>query len=141
MTLHDYAPKRRRNQHEASLQKFTVQALTLYRSPHVLAFSIPNEDARSPATGAKLKAMGMYPGIADLCIVIFGRVHFLELKHGNNQLTKAQRAFRAECERLGLPHRVARTPEEVCDILTGWRAFDENPLLVPSQARKLAMAA
>ena len=66
----------------------------LYRS--IAFFAIPNGGARSPATGAMLKAEGVRRGVFDLMVCVpRGMFHalFIELKAGKNKLTPEQKIF------------------------------------------------
>jgi hypothetical protein len=66
----------------------------------VIFFHIPNGELRDPIIGAKLKAMGVRPGVADLIFLwatgIVTRVLFLELKRKGEGLSDVQRVFRDE---------------------------------------------
>jgi hypothetical protein len=66
----------------------------LYKS--IAFFAIPNGGARSPATGAMLKAEGVHRGVFDLMVCVpRGMFHalFIELKAGKNKLTPEQKIF------------------------------------------------
>ena len=61
-----------------------------------LAFSIPNGGLRSKATAARLKAEGQRAGVWDIFLPVpRGRWHglFVEMKVGNNKLTRYQEDF------------------------------------------------
>ena len=106
---------------EFLLQKFAVSLLRFNAAPGVLWFHCPNGESRSARTGAKLKAMGVRAGVADLIIVRpGGLVYFLELKTAKGSLSIAQRAFRDACEANGVPYSVAYSPERVEAVLRGW---------------------
>jgi hypothetical protein len=64
----------------------------------VIFFHVPNGEQRDKRTAAKLKAMGVLPGVADL-IFLWARglvpcVLFLELKARGRGLTDEQKWFR-----------------------------------------------
>ena len=121
---------------ELALQKFAASLLRLNAAPGVLWFHCPNGESRSARTGAKLKAMGVLRGVADLVIVRpGGLVHFLELKTPKGSLSIEQRAFRDMCEYHGVPYAVAISPERVETVLRAWGALRET--VVP-QMRKAA---
>lgn len=97
---------------EFDLQKFAVTLLRFNAIPGVIFFHVPNGEYRSPRTGARLKAMGVMPGVADLVVIKpNGLVYFLELKTAKGTLSKPQRAFRDACDRIGLTYEVASSPE------------------------------
>lgn len=115
---------------ELGLQKFTANLLALQAAPNVIWFHPPNGEYRSGRTGARLKAMGVRPGVADIVIVLpNGRAAFLELKTEKGTLSKEQRAFREQCEANGAPYAVARSPEEVKAVLTVWGALKSRASL------------
>ena len=47
----------------------------------------------APRTAAHMKAMGMLAGVADLEIIVKGRVYYLELKSAKGRQSEAQREF------------------------------------------------
>ena len=109
------------NRPEDSLQKFTVELLRFNAAPGVIWFHCPNGASTSPRTGARMKAMGLLAGVADMVIVRpGGLVYFLELKSPKGNLSPAQRAFRDVCEDNRVPYAVADSPERVEAALRGW---------------------
>ena len=106
---------------ELTLQKFAVALLRSSAAPGVIYFHCPNGAPTSARTGARMKAMGLLAGVADLVIVRpGGLVYFLELKTAKGSLSIAQRAFRDACEANGVPYAVAYSPERVEAVLRGW---------------------
>lgn len=58
-----------------------------------LMYHIPNEGKRSRATGGRMRAEGLKPGVPDVCLpVARGRFHglYIEMKAGSNKTTKNQ---------------------------------------------------
>lgn len=109
---------------ELDLQKFTVSLLRFNAADRVIWFAVPNGESRSARTGAKLKAMGVRPGVADMVIVLpRGVACFLELKAAGGRLSDRQKVFRTFCELNGAPYAVASSPEEVERILREWGAI------------------
>lgn len=79
---------------ESALQIAVVEHLRLTGVPGLLFFSIPNEGKRSAANGARLKAMGMLPGVADLFVKRPDRYPlFIELKAKGKEPRPEQWAF------------------------------------------------
>lgn len=74
----------------------------------------------SPAARTKAKAMGVRPGIPDLCFVLPGGVtKWIELKAPKGSLGPEQRDFRDHVQ----PHghwAMARSVAEVAAALKGW---------------------
>lgn len=109
---------------EFSLQTFAVDLLRLGAAPKVIWFHCPNGEARSPRTGARLKRMGVRPGVPDLCFVLpGGQSAFLELKSGSGHLTQAQRQFRDAAADAGAKYAVANNPDGVTTVLREWGAL------------------
>ena len=89
--------------------------------PPALWLHIPNGEARSKATGARLKAMGVLPGAPDLMFVGHGGVtSFIELKAPGKYLSPAQKAFRDTVTSLGCQYAVARSVDDVAEALQSW---------------------
>ena len=105
---------------EAALQKKIVQFLLMNDA---LYFAIPNEGKRSPIMGAHLKAMGLYPGIADLGIVVDGKIHFLEVKAPDGVQSASQRDFEARCVIENIPYKCVYNLTDALKTLSGWRAI------------------
>lgn len=120
LKLYSKAP---RKHPEAQLQKAVVQYLMLTGAPNMLYFSIPNEAKRSPRTAAELKRMGMRPGVADLCVVIEGKAHFMECKSPDGILSREQEKFRTDCWLIGSPYACVNSINEALTILRGWGAL------------------
>lgn len=107
---------------EQSLQASMIDlfhALGVFK--RAIVFSIPNEGKRTKTTAGRLKAMGLLPGIADLCIIFEGRAHFAEVKTQRGRLSTRQKDFRDLCERFGVPWAIFRSVEEAKRQLEEWR--------------------
>lgn len=106
---------------EFTLHKFVIELLRFSAKPRVIYFHCPNGEYRSKRTGAKLKAMGVLPGVADLVIVgPRGLVHWLELKKPGEKQSDAQRAFGDLCAINGSPYRVVDNPDDARSALLLW---------------------
>jgi len=79
--------------------------------PDVIWRHVPNGEHRDKRTAAKLKAMGVLPGSADLeffwCDKSGFRALFLELKRAGGKLTTEQAAFGLMMRTLGADFEVA----------------------------------
>lgn len=88
---------------------------------------IGHGEKRSPATGARLKRMGVQPGWPDfiLCSPIPSSLaHFLELKRrGKGRLSEDQERFQGWCISNGYPHLVSSSFEEVVTWLKAIEAL------------------
>jgi hypothetical protein len=110
---------------EKDIHMAVVSLLRASAKPGVVWFHIPNGEKRSPATAAKLKRMGVLPGVADLCIMIPEEgVHWLELKSGGGRLSSQQQAFLASAINAGSRAvGVAETFESARGFLETWGAI------------------
>lgn len=109
---------------EEGLQGYVADRLRWDGVPGLIWYHPANEGKRSPRTGARLKRLGMRPGVADMAIVLpGGRACFLELKSAEGDVSDEQIQFRADCERNGAPYGIARTPEQADAILRQWGAI------------------
>jgi len=88
-------------------------------------FAVPNGGKRSEAEGARLKRMGVTPGVSDLILVGPNRfIVFIEVKleqniFGQKKTTQSadQVAFEAKMIRMGFPYVVVRSKKEYYDLL------------------------
>src|SRR4030095_5898009 len=112
-------------QNEAAFHIQLVSMLRWCIQPDVIFRHIPNGEHRDPRTAAKLKAMGVLPGSADLEfhwaeVDELGRKHrhllHLELKVGNRRRTESQAAFALAMRLLGDDYEVARSIDEAIAI-------------------------
>jgi hypothetical protein len=94
--------------------------------PDVIFRHIPNGEHRDPKTAAKLKAMGVLPGSADLEFHWLEldadkrkcrRVLHLELKADKGRLSDTQATFALAVKLLGDEYHVARSIDEAIAIL------------------------
>ena len=95
-----------RNQHEFRIQCALADLLRRAARPDVFWFAIPNGEARSAVTGARIKRAGGRPGLPDLCFLIGGLCLGLELKNAPNR-------------KLGIS-RGRQSPEQL-DVMNEWR--------------------
>jgi len=112
---------------ESDIQIQLVEYLRLVlHSRGVLFFSSPNEgmgEARSGggiARMARLKRMGLLPGVADLIFIADGAVYFLELKRLKGKQSANQLIFEADAIRAGAEYAVAHSFDEALEILRAW---------------------
>lgn len=89
---------KRRGTPEADLQRAVVVALRFALPKGAIIHHCANEVTEAGPRGAKRQAilvgMGVHPGFADLVILCYGRVLFLELKSLKGKLSPAQEVFR-----------------------------------------------
>ena len=122
---------------EIDLHVELVAVLRLVLKPTVLWWHTPNGEHRDPKTAAKLKAMGVLPGVPDLQFhwvemeghILFGehdpaivpgkvrRVLHMEMKAGNRPQGNAQVAFELAVKLLGDEYHVVRSVVDALEIL------------------------
>lgn len=84
---------------------------------------IPNGELRSPATGARLKRMGLIPGWPDFILLSDdGDPHFLELKRKGMSLSDHQTDFCGWCVDRGVPYAICDSFESALTQLQTWGA-------------------
>lgn len=102
---------------ETELQKHTVKLLETYARNDICWFAVPNGEYRKPKTAARLKLLGVRPGVADFIFLIDTKSFALELKWGKNKQTDSQLEWEEEWERAGGFYFIACTISEVISIL------------------------
>lgn len=81
----------------------------------------PNGEVRDPRTAAKLKAMGVRPGVPDLVLLgPDGRLHCIEIKTHDGRLSDEQSQFREFCIARGIPFVVAYTIDDAIAAFREW---------------------
>lgn len=124
---------------ELALHKNVITLLAFSAKPRVIYFHCPNGEKRSARTGAKLKAMGVLPGVADIIIIgPRGLVHFLELKRRGETPSANQIAFWEMCERCDVPYRIVDNFEDAQWQLRAWDLL--RPESMADLARKFNAA-
>lgn len=114
-------PKRHKKSLENELHLF-VAGLLRAASKH-LWLHVPNGERRDARTGAKLKRMGVRPGVADFLFVLppEGRLYAMELKAPKDgRLSESQKQFREHLTGAGGEYAIARTPDEAITTLKNW---------------------
>ena len=126
MTHHAISLRDPRPAREEDLQRYVVQLLRFCAAPRLVWYAVPNGEARSKVTGARLKGLGVRAGVADFAFTLpGGQSAYLELKTPKGRPSVEQRAFRGDAEAAGALYAIARTPEEVQAVLAGWGALRE----------------
>lgn len=101
--------------------------LRIAAHPHTIWYHPANEGARSEAAGAKLKRMGMLPGVADFALTLpDGRSAFMEVKTDDGKQSLEQLAFQSRCYEARTPYEVVRSLDEARATLKKWGALRER---------------
>lgn len=99
---------------EDDLQREVCGLLQLYENRGDLTFfAVPNGGHRNKREAARLKGLGVRPGVADLVLVFDGHVIFLELKSAEGRQSDSQKAFHDRVFRLTHPYWICRSVAEV----------------------------
>lgn len=126
--------KKRRSNEESQMQRALIKWWTLncrhFGVPEILLFSIPNGGARSPVTGAILKAEGSRKGVPDLFLAVprigggfmDATEHglFLELKRPAGVVSPEQEVFHQRLREQGYCVKVCRSFNECVDVITSY---------------------
>lgn len=109
---------------ELQLQISLVEWCRWKLRPDVLFWHTPNGEERDKRTAAKLKAMGVLPGVADLTFMwraLLGlRVLFLELKATGRKQTVEQSAFGLAVQTMGASYHVVDNIDEAMRIIESY---------------------
>ena len=109
---------------EAQMQIELVSLLKWCKRDDVIMFHVPNGEERDKRVAAKLKAMGVLPGVSDLVFLWkeiderefetrkYLRVLFLELKLPGRQTTEDQVEFGLAARVTGADFAVARSIDQ-----------------------------
>jgi hypothetical protein len=116
---------------EDDLQMACVQWFNL-QYPNVVMFHIPNGGKRDAREGARFKAMGVMPGVADLFVMKRKEepssfnperyIHiwhglFIELKSPKGKLTESQSDFAAASMANGYQYHICRSLDEFIKVV------------------------
>ena len=108
---------------EDSIQAALFQHIALRRCEGVFAYHPANGGQRNPATGRKLKAMGVKPGVPDVALIVRGKPHFIELKAERGYMSPAQKLCRDEIQAAGGEWALCRGLDCALDQLIEWGAI------------------
>lgn len=116
---------------EFQIQIALIARLRLQARRDCIYYHVPNGGWRDRREAAKLKAMGVLPGVADLVfiwpgtmvtprIMVTPRVLFLELKARGRNLTVEQLHFRERARLAGADFETADTIDDAVGILKSY---------------------
>ena len=121
-------PKKLQPQSESTIQENIVELLSRLAPGRFLFFSIPNAQFISYLPKnvkykmiAKLKRMGMLPGVADLCVISEGEAFFIEVKTATGKMSENQKLFLKACHDVGAPYALATSAQDVQILLDHWK--------------------
>jgi hypothetical protein len=109
---------------ESRLHFDIVRILNDHAKPGWIHFHAANGERRDIKTGARLKNMGVRPGVPDLILFSpVGKIHLLELKRNGENLSPSQEEFRGWAIRTGVPFVIAHSFDEALIALDAWDAL------------------
>jgi hypothetical protein len=128
---------------EDDLQQHVVHLMHAHGLADVCWFAVPNGEARSAATGAKLKRQGVKPGAPDLVFLIKGTFHGVELKAMSGVMSQAQKDFGPWIETAGGVYHVCWGLDQSFRCLQKIGAIDPqirftHPTSPPPERRRAA---
>jgi hypothetical protein len=129
--LNLFRGKRQRGTKAPPALEFVIHCMvadTLRLQCNWLWMHVPNGELRAVQTAAKLKRMGVRPGVADFLLVEpgRGRMYALELKRKNEKPTDSQRDFGQDLIAAGGWWDWCDTYEEAITILKRWGALPKG---------------
>ena len=105
---------------EAIIHEAVIEHLRTYAKPGVIFWHSPNGGKRSAQWAAKLKRMGVLPGVSDIVLFYGGQLFALELKASNGRPTELQLAFIASVEKQGGFGCVCHSIDAAVRVLKSW---------------------
>lgn len=116
----DVGIRRRDANAEARIQAAIVQWIRLV-APQVLVFHVPNGGLRTKAEAAKLKWVGVVPGVPDLVVIVpKGLVFLMEVKPIGGHLTGEQPAMFERLQAMDIPRAIVRSIEDARWAFAQW---------------------
>lgn len=101
----------------------TVSAhLGVRGAPGVFAFHTANGGYRRPTEAARLKALGVRPGVPDVVAIHCGQVYAVELKSEGGRATDAQLQAIEDIRATGGHAQICHGLDHTLAVLEGWGA-------------------
>lgn len=118
----------KRKQRESEIQQACVRWFDCQHPKYRLNLhSIPNEGARTPANGARIKKMGRRKGVADLFLAlphyyVVGTYHgcYIEVKRPGEKQSPEQIAFQQAVEKQGYRYALVTSTDEFIKLIEGY---------------------
>jgi hypothetical protein len=109
---------------EITLHLDVARVLRDHCLPEWIWFHVPNGERRDVRTGARLKKMGVKPGVPDFLLISpHGSVRLLELKRPGESLSEPQEDFRIHCVKHGIAHAIAYDFSQALTALNAWQCL------------------
>lgn len=104
---------------EDALQRAVVDVLRVALPADAMVFAVPNGGWRNKTEAARLKGLGVVPGVADLVVLWGGGAILIELKTKSGRQSPAQRAWATKAEACGCSYHLCRSVDDVVAALRG----------------------
>ncbi len=104
-----------------------------------LMYHIPNEGKRSKVTGARLKAVGLKPGVPDICLPVArgGFIGlYIENKYGKNRPTENQKEWLRALREAGHLTAVCYGWEQAKELIEQYLALPDTQLTSKGEANE-----
>jgi hypothetical protein len=130
--LSHFKGKRQRGVRQSAPKEFSIHCMVAddlrrFCAPDWRWTHFPAGEARTAATGARLKRMGTQAGWPDFILLDpDGRFYGLELKRRGNTLSDTQLAFRAWCWSHDVRYAVADSYHEAVAVLKIWGVLPQS---------------
>lgn len=102
---------------EYHLQIAIANVLRLSATRGTTWFAVPNEGARSPRNGKRMKDMGRRAGVPDLIIVVKSTPHSIECKKPKEKQSQAQRDMEQEFREAGVSYTIVDNLDQAILLL------------------------
>lgn len=111
-------------QREHDLQAACVRYFR-YRHPRLslCLVAVPNGGRRDAVTGARLKDEGVVAGVADLLLLVPGRLHHglcIEMKTPEGRQSAAQSRWQRAVEQMGYRYAICRSLGQFIELVEGY---------------------
>lgn len=80
-------------------------------------FHVPNGGNRNSMEAMKFKAMGVQPGVSDLCLLLLRTVAWIEVKTAKGTQSVVQQEFEARVVFLGMGYYIVRNLEQFKSVI------------------------
>jgi hypothetical protein len=110
---------------EDNIQRLVVAHLQRRAAKGVVYFHVPNGGKRAISEAAKMKRMGVLPGVPDLLLLRAGELFALELKAEQGRLSDDQRHMLAELAKAGATTATAYGLDHALALLEQWGIFEK----------------
>ncbi len=104
-----------------------------------LMYHIPNEGKRSKVTGARLKAVGLKPGVPDICLPVARGGYiglYIENKYGKNRPTENQKEWLRALREAGHLTAVCYGWEQAKELIEQYLALPDTQLTSKGEANE-----